>query len=338
MAHEVLERPHEGPPRAVPENWSESNGGSMSTFRTRILAPFLLLALTSCGKSGDPVAPSASGNNQAEQAMIAAELAIHPELIDDGLSESPDQAAVGSSAVPSGAHVAAPIDPLFFWRDIRHVERTYEFAFRDTDSTGVATTAVVTVHRQFSGWFNVVARQTSPEGAPTEGHLVQKPLHDHWIRRLLLKRVERSDTERRRWRIAATSAVEVTSRGAETRVQSLRVQSGTLDTTLTDPRAFFRLRRVLHFDPEAEVVLTATTLRNDDVVLLYRPDLRSRFHNNGDNTYTATWKAAAWAGVHHFGVNALAHGTLFDDEAPYDSQSWIVPYVVAPTELADLAP
>ena len=42
------------------------------------------------------------------------------------------------------------------------------------------------------------------------------------------------------------------------------------------------------------------------------------------------------AGVHHLGVNALSRGAIFDDRAPYDSQAWILPYVVRPTELADL--
>ena len=43
-------------------------------------------------------------------------------------------------------------------------------------------------------------------------------------------------------------------------------------------------------------------------------------------------------GVHHFGVNALSHGTLFDDQAPYDSQSWIEPFIVHPLALADGTP
>lgn len=303
-----------------------------------VIASLLPLLLSGCGKSGDVVAPPSSGGVTAEQAAVSAEMAAHPDLVEDGMSESRDQAEVGGASAASGAVGAAAIDPLFFWRDIRNVERSFEFAFADTDTAGHPTTAVVTVHKRLSGWFNVIARQSSPEGTPTEGYLVQKPLRDHWVRRLLLKRVDLPESERRPWRIAATSAVEITSRGAQARIRSLRVQCGPLDTTITEPLAFFRLRRMLRFDAEAEVTLTATTLRADDVVVLYLRDLRSRFHNNGDNTYSATWKARALQGTHHFGVNALAHGTLFDDEAPYDSQSWILPYVVAPTEMAELAP
>jgi hypothetical protein len=37
-------------------------------------------------------------------------------------------------------------------------------------------------------------------------------------------------------------------------------------------------------------------------------------------------------------VNALSHGTLFDDQAPYDSQAWLLPVVLAPDQVADALP
>jgi len=310
----------------------------MKTHRMLLAAPLLVLFLSGCGRSGDVLTPSSAPSGSAEQASVSQELARHPELIEEAMSESPDQAAVEPAAGGPAAGIAAAIDPLFFWREIKRVERYYEFTFGDTDSTGRPTTAVVTIHKHLAGWFNVIAKEAGGEGEPVEGRLVQKPLHDRWVRRLLLKRVNLPDSDRRPWRVAATSGVKITSRDAETRIESLRVQSGVLDTTLTDPLAFFRLRRLLKLEPEAEVTLTVATLRNDDVVILYCRDRRFRFHNNGDNTYIAMWKAAALTGVHHFGVNALDHGTLYDDEAPYDSQAWILPYVTVPTELADMAP
>ena len=84
--------------------------------------------------------------------------------------------------------------------------------------------------------------------------------------------------------------------------------------------------------------ITVVTEAHDDVVVLYARNRRMRFHNNGDGTHTITWTAAALAGLHHVGVNALSHGTLYDDEAVYDSQTWILPYLIAPTEMAELAP
>jgi hypothetical protein len=295
--------------------------------RWTLAIPLSALLGIGCG-SNDPMAP-ATTDTEARQTATE-ELSRHPELVEDGLYDIQTQAQtqVGASA----------IDPLFFWRDIRRVARTFDVAFADTDSTGQPATAIITVHKRFAGNFNIVVGDGSPEGSPTDAHVIHKPLRDHWVRRVLLKRVAKIDGhERRPWRVAAVSGVEVTSRDAQTRLQSVRIQSGDLDTTITHPLAFWRLRRLVHLDPEASVTLTVTTQAADDVVILYARGMRSRFHNNGDGTHTITWNTGVLDGLRHFGVNALSHDTLFDDEAPYDSQTWILPYVVGPTEMADLA-
>ena len=303
--------------------------------RVLLATPLAFLLLAGCGKGGAALAPSGSTALSADQAAVQEEVALHPDLVEDGLYESSTQTMIGDGAAGG---VAAAIHPLFYWRQFTGVERRFEFAFADTDSTGKPTTAVVTVHKFLQGWFNVVAGEPTAEGTPTEGRVVRKRLNDHAVRRLLLKRFDAPESRQANWKIVATSAIRITSRDAETRIESLRLQTADLDTTLTDPLAFFRLRRILKLPPEAQVTLTVTTLRNDDVVVLYAHDRRFRFHNNDDNTYTATWSPAQLAGVHHFGVNALSHGSLFDDEASYDSQSWILPYVTPPTELAEFAP
>lgn len=303
--------------------------------------PLLIALLAGCSKQGTLSGPDA-GSAGSDQADVASALASDPAYVDEEISESADQTQLESATTASGeAGLASAIRPLTFWRTIRSVERRFEFAFADTDSTGRPTTAVVTVHRHMLGTFNLLVGDQVPEGSPPEAHVLRKPLADHGVRRVLLKRVPVSDpaTDRRRgWRVVATSGVQITSRAAVTRIESLRIQSGPLDTTITNPLAFFRLRRVLQLDPLADVTLTATTLRNDDVVLLYLRDRRVRFENHGDNTYSITFRVPDRTGLHHVGVNALSNGTLFDDQAPYDSQSWITPYLVQPLQLADGTP
>jgi hypothetical protein len=305
------------------------------------LAPCLLLLLpllAGCSKQTGVNAPNdPAAASSARQAEVASVLASNPSMVDDEVSASADQTPLeGTDAMGSGAALASdsPIHPRWFWRTITDVDRRFEFAFADSDSTGQPTTAIVTVHKFLNGSFNILVADSVAEGSPPAGHVIRKPLHDHWVRRLLVKRVRLTDSDRPVWRIVATSGVKITSRDAVTRIENLRVQSAGLDTTITDPLAFFRLRRILKLEPGAEVTLTATTLRNDDVVLLYLWGRRVRFHNNGDLTYTATFKAPDLIGLRHVGVNALSHGTLFDETAPYDSQSWIEPYVVHPLEVA----
>jgi hypothetical protein len=310
--------------------------------RTALLYPLLLLLLAGCSGKGTVSAPDdQAATTSPDQAEVASVVAANPSYVDDEVSESADQTSLGTAGASGDAgplSAQAAIQPLAFWRQIRDVDRRFEFAFGDTDEAGRPTSAVVTIHKLFQGSFNILVGDPVTEGNPPEAHVIHKALADRWVRRLLLKRVPLADSDGHVWRIVATSAVKITSRDAETRIQSLRIQSGDIDVTVDDPLAFIRLRAILQLDPTGEATLTATTLRNDDVVLLYLRDHRLRFRNNGDNTYTATFRVPDRAGLHHVGVNALSHGTLFDDEAPYDSQAWITPYVVHPLELADGTP
>ena len=322
----------------------------MKPNRIAALGATLALAAFVAGCGDNATEPSAGGTS--DQSQIAGLLLAAPSLIDDGgLYRTADQTTLApalprsasprlssptpSSPRPAGAP-AAPIEPHEFWRDITTAFRTFEFDFADSDSTGQPTTAIATVHWRLAGTFNIVTQATDTDPS----RLVHKPLVDHWQRRVLLRRIpmEGGDPARPIWRIAAVSGVEVASPEPTTQISSLHVQSATLDTTITDPLAFFYLRRILRFGPDEEVTLTVTTARNDDVVLLYHHESRTRMTNNGDDTYTGVMPAGSLEGWHHFGVNALSHGTLFDDEAPYDSRAWILPYAVPPTPEVDYLP
>ena len=179
-------------------------------------------------------------------------------------------------------------------------------------------------------------------------HVIQKPLDETRVRHVLLRRgrlphdVPRDadcphDSTRVRWRVAAVSGVQVTSLDNTTQVMSVRVQCGALDTTITDPLAFVRLRGLFKLQPGLPVTLTVTTSHTDDLVLFHhdgrRPG-RFRLASNGDGTYTGQFRCGMFAfGLWHFGVDAISHATLYDDAAAYDSQRWVFPYVVAPNRM-----
>jgi hypothetical protein len=323
-----------------------------------LLAAFLLAAtglLAGCGKS-TPNAPVSGDANSLDQAQVASVVAAEPEVVEDGQSEAADAASLGAltgsgpGAGLSGALSA--IAPLRFWRVIDNVDRSFEFAFSDPDSAGRPMTAIVTVHKRLTGRFNILTGVPGSDSVALDStnSVVHKPLTDLWVRRILLKRFATSVSTRSAWRVVATSGVKVTSPGATTRIESLRVQAAGLDTTVTDPLRFFFLRRILKLEPGTPVTLTVTTPRNDDVVVLRRVGQRFRFHNNGDGTYSATWlvpdlrlgtgprPGPGRPPVFHFGVDALSHGTLFDDQAPYDSQAWVLPILLAPDQVADALP
>ena len=334
-----------------------------------LLAALAAALLSGCGKK-NPTALNGVSSSGTDQAAVTGAVAATTNLVDDGLMEANDQALF--SAAPPGA--ASAVRPLRYWRRITDVRRSFSFAFSDTDTTGRPTRAVVTVHKELSGTFNLVFDATPADTMlfDTVG-VVHKPLSDLWVRQILLRRVHRmpdgdmvlgSGPEdgddhdggdgdghrhfRDEWKVAGISGVDVRSfnplaAGPQpafgvTQIKSLRVQTATLDTTITDPLQFIMLRRIHIFAPSEDVMLTATTASKTDVVVLVRTGLRRRFHNNGDNTYTLTWHTSPEDGLHHFGVNALSNGTLFDDQSPYDSDAWIFPYAISPCAMSDYLP
>jgi len=304
---------------------------------TPLLALLGAIALGGCGKSSPMGATSADpGAVPNDQAQVTQTVAAEPQLVDDGLADSADPTTIDS------APGFAAVQPITWWRNITHVDRTFEFAFSDPDTAGRPTTAVVTIRKVLTGRFNVLIGLPGTDGTAMDStrEVIHKPLEDHWVRKLMLKRVRLAGEDHDPiWRIVAATGVKVTSKGATTNIVSLRVQDGGLDTTITDPLAFQRLRRIVHLVPDTQVTLTVTTGRNDDVVFLRHAERRFRFHNNGDNTYTGVWRTGVfWGGIHHFGVNAFSNGTLFDDQAPYDSQAWLFPFAFEPEVIAETMP
>jgi hypothetical protein len=340
---------------------------------TLALVVSLLLAialLSGCSKKNSTsslTAPGSSsgGNTAAYQAQISGVLASTPEVVEDGQFEVADLFSTASAT--GSVNPLAAITPLRWRRHITHVDRTFEFAFSDSDSTGQPQTAIVTVHKLLTGTFDILgttvpdttSNDSTGGGTPKDTlKLIHKPLEDHWVRRILLKHLNMSTRRgtdgdgndqgenedgdhggrNMRWKVAGTSGVEVTSKDATTQIQSLRIQTSSLDTTITDPLVFFRLRRLISVGAMEQVTLTVTTGRNDDNVFLLFHDGHAHFKNNGDGTYSGTWRAPWFAGIKHVGVNALSHGTLYDDAAAYDSKAWIVPYVVKGFSCGDFLP
>jgi hypothetical protein len=300
----------------------------------------LLLAgglLSGCGSATRTTEPLSSGLEQGE---ITAELAQQPEIMDDGVSESPDEIALAAAGL-EGSAVDAAIRPLTFWREFRLRERRFEFAFSDSDSTGRPTRALVTVRTHLRGRLHILAGPPPADGEAVRDSVAQivKPFDEIRLRRVLMVRVRGPQEARMRWRVAACSGVEVASNDHLANIRSLRIRNGALDVTVTDPLALVRLRDVLRLDPNSDVQLTVTTDRSDDVLVLHHARLRLRLQSNGDNTYSGSMPVGLFvARMRHFGVDAMSRGTLFDDEAPYDSERWVLPFVIAPETLDDPMP
>jgi hypothetical protein len=314
----------------------------MSSRQSATALAVVTAVLLVAGCSDNSVNPTAQP--AGDPALIQGTLAAESQFLDDGYFDvtATTNLAPSFRGALSAAGVAqvseAPLDPFFFWRQIAHRTLTFQFAFADTDTTGLPTTAFVTVNRHFTGTFNIVPRDPAHPDLPDTGTVIQKPLLDHWVRHFRLKRIYVTGFDRPVWKLAGASAVDVTSEPATSSITSVRVQSATLDTTLTDPSVIIPLREVLRFSPEDTVTVTVTTPRTDDVVLLYHHDRRLRLASNGDGTYSGKFHTGLFTGWRHFAVNALSHGTLYDTVEPYDSKAWVYPYVVVGGPNVDYLP
>lgn len=285
----------------------------------------LAVAIAGCGKTSSLTSSSGgtSGGNAVEQAKVNATLAADVALIEDSISqdETPMDFNVGGGL--------SIVRPYRWWREITNVERTFDTQFSDPDSSGRPTRALVTVNSTLTGSFHLIVGDTAV--GDTTRRLVNKPFTDLRVRKLALIRVPvdtaETDSLHREWRIVGTSGVEVATRNGSTNIQSLRVQAGATDTTITNPLELWRTRRVLWLPPNTSVTLTVTTNSADDIVFLRGFDRRFRFHPNGDGTFSASWTTGDHPiPIQHFGVEAMSRATLFDDEAPYDANAWIMPY------------
>ena len=292
----------------------------MKTDSLRILpAALLIAALAGC--SGKVAAPTSSGG---EQMNVTTSLTATPDLLDDGLYTDPSSTPVSSTAtLGNTTSLQAAITPRFFWRTIVSAVPHFTVVFADTDSVGRPRQADVLVTRRILGTFNILKASIADSTVLDSANIVHKPIDDIWLRHLRLRRFVLPG-EANVWRVVAASGVQVGTQGGSTRITSVRVQATGVDTTVTDPLQLYLMVQCFRFAPGDSVMLTATTPRTDDVVLAYWTDHRERFHNNGDGTYSFTLHPSPVTGYHYFGINALSHGTLFDDALPYDSMGWIL--------------
>jgi hypothetical protein len=323
------------------------------------VAGLLALTVAGCGSSGGggQVSGLSGSDSKAalERAAVAQVLSQATEVVEDLEFES---AEVTDTDLSAGAALNSR-HSLRWWRSIDHVERSFEYAFADTDTTtGQPSTATVTIHKLLNGTFHVQngngprkhdAMHGHPDGDDDRGDdttgtkkYFEKPLIDHWVRKVALRRLApdtlHGDTLGR-WKVVATTGVAVGSEGHSVGVTSLRIESAALDTTITDPLSMWRLRRLLVFTPGEIVRLTVVTTGADSgVVSMLVRNNRSIFKDEGNGTFTAKWRAPSHDRVGHLGVNVLSHDTLFDPAGPYDSEAWILPYVVRGHECGDYLP
>ena len=222
------------------------------------------------------------------------------------------------------------IDPLDFWREVTDRQIVREVTIDDVEGTGE-----VTVSKEIWGTLNIV-----------DEAMVQyvKPMHHQGVRYATFIRNDddshqgygengdqTGDTIRNRcrhgrWTLTAISGLLMESEVLTMSIDSIHVQSASVDVTITDPSALLAVPEdIMLFAVGEEVTVTVSGPPEGSLLFLH-------FGRNGKSplqyeggVFTGTWTVMRH-GLHLAGVQALAHDSIFDSEYPDDCLIWAMPY------------
>lgn len=329
-------------------------------FSALLLAGSLFLA--GCNKedaivdpANQPPAGVTDERSAIQQSALGDEYSSNSEpTMEDGEMQPASYESSGGISSEIGVEIDAAIRPLRFGRFIHRVVRNVEVEFESGDSVAEAK-----VTKDIYGVFKV--RGISGEGDTVT---VEKEFHDRSMKRVIFRRIARDPV--RFWRNWVPVATSLVVGGTVEPNDNIVIVKSELflpngDTVVvTDPlEHFLRYRWVrlldslLHPDrppvPELEaeqqltmrVTLVSASPDTDLIALRFASDafrkhrLRMRLvseEDNGDGTFTRVydrmWTVPAVRGHFHVAIDAMTHGTLFDDAEPYSACWWGVPYRV----------
>jgi len=300
------------------------------------------VAVAGCGK--DPTTAPGSSTNNADAQTFNTMMSQEPALSESDTYESPGQAdfSASSAGVSAGGAFSTQdaIRPVYYFRVIRERSRTLDIHVEE-DSNKVRATVNVLEH--FAGSFNLVVADTTDSGVVRR--IIKKPLRDDGRFRAVFVRFKRPTPgdedapdaplatvfDWARWRLVAISSHEIHSPENTAQIVSVRLQTASgFDTTLDDPSKLFRFPRgLIKVGANEKVTITVKTADPTNAVFVLAGWGHMRLQASVDG-FTGTFRAPYELRLFRIGVNALAHGTLFDDQAPYDSDFWGIPARTVP--------
>jgi hypothetical protein len=245
--------------------------------------------------------------------------AIQAALIEDEDATEYSSVDLFSYADPADGPSAAPIATVRWRREVQEVIRNSRIVVERTDT---GATADVFVTGQVLGLLHLWADEGDAFA------LYDKDFANDGARHMVFVR-ERVSDRHRGWRLAALSGVELPSPRTTRNINSVRVQAGDVDETITDVTQLVRVQDLIQLPADAAAEITVDTGDASDAVFLHFRRLhRTEMTNNGDGTFSARMPVSGGRGPAHFVVDVLSDGTLYDDEAPYDNLAWGIPFLV----------
>jgi hypothetical protein len=314
------------------------------------------LAVIGCKKDDAVVSTSSDqapvGVTNEQSAMSY--FAQNDEFVNNDEVAFADKAIAPTDYDESLGKVDEAITPLRWGRFVNSITRTVTTTTQPGDTISIAR-----VERTINGVLKI--RTLSATG---DTITLTKNFQDRSTRNVIFKRVAR-DTKRYwlNWVPVATSLVvggtDPAPANEAITITKLEFEAGGNTVAVTDPlTAWLRYRWMRMFNggkadvPEltpGEMVTIRATVQSqsadsDMVVLRHgfgigsahfkriRMVMTSQSGPDGNGFYTRTYEKQVpvriYPGSFHFGVDAVAHATLFDDTAPYSVCWWGIPFRV----------
>lgn len=271
------------------------------------------IALPGCFQS-DSSPTSTSGDTDVDEESIRAVLSGDESEITD-----PDILVFDNDL--DGA-AGAPIATEAWRRELLSLDKTVTIVIHRPPD-GLAT-ADVAIAAEAVGLLHLLV---------SEGDVlrrVRKDFSDSGQRRMYFERRPTDVSRHRGWHLVALSGVVLESPGTTRSIRSVRLQARGVDETFQDVTGLVPVVDLLELLPMTEVRVTVDTGDATDHVFLHRRHLHRRMEltSLGDGTFTGVYVTGRHRGPRHLAIDVLSHGTLYDDEAPYDNIVWGIPYRV----------
>jgi len=271
------------------------------------------LILIGCGQKGTSVGPEEEISERAEI----------EGLIKSNSDYFTSDVRIDSSAYPLGK-ILEGIEPVSFFREINQVTKDIDIHIVHPDS-GISY-AEVAVTANLIGQFHTITMDST----------YLKPIDDTAVRFAYFEKTGRPWTPRhhRGWELKKISGVEINSNPCTKVIRSVHISSdqGSVDTTITDVTTLMDKEDIFTFKPGELVTLEVETDSPDDIVFLHTHRRRMPFQHIEGELYVGSWRTTTdpwhFRWPKHAAVDVIDHGTIFDDQAPYDSRAWGMSYRV----------
>jgi hypothetical protein len=302
---------------------------------------FLLMSVIGCEKSSDMATQPDQSKPvaQQDQAVMGSMIAQDPLFTGDAVALN--------DAIPSLAKTDTAVIPHGWGRKIQSTSRTVSYNQVD-DSTVIATVTNI-----ISGQVWIRVKQVPKDT------IIYKPLAETIVHKVKFMRVPLPNfSQLSNWQMVAVSGTQGGTNNFGISIQNITLFAGDDTVQISNPldslfqipsgskhrhwglrewtanpdELFKVLVTVKSTDPDSDIVAAHRPIRFEFAGHFMRAQMTLKSSvTNGDGTYTRVYENSwngSFAGRFNVLVSGLTRQSIYDNQAPFASQIWGIPFIV----------